>query len=153
MRVLLIDNGKVAGEFFGQSVEELTASNPGAVFVGYSGNLARVIGMDYAAGVLSGEPTPEPAPAPGLRHITQLAFLTRFTDAEAVAIDLASIGATVPAASMRRYLDKVRAATFIDLDRSDTRAGVQALESAGVLAAGRALEILDAPVQPEERPL
>ena len=153
MRVLLIEGGKVAGEFYGATVQELTASNPGALFVADTSGLPRVIGMDYADGVLSGEPTPDPAPAPGLRHITQLAFLTRFTDAEAVAIDLASIGATVPAASMRRYLDKVRAATFIDLDRADTRAGVQALESAGLLDADRALEILDAPIQPGERPL
>ena len=88
-------------------------------------------------------------PAP--RRITRLAFLSRFTDPEAVAIDLASIGATAQAAGMRRYLSKVNAATYIDLDRADTRAGVQALEAAGVLAAGRALQILDAPVQPEER--
>ena len=85
-----------------------------------------------------------------LRHITRLAFLSRFSDAEAVAIDLASIGATPQAAGMRRYMSKVNAATYIDLDRADTRAGVQALEAAGVLAAGRALQILDAPVQPEE---
>jgi hypothetical protein len=87
-------------------------------------------------------------PAP--RRITRLAFLSRFTDPEAVAIDLASIGATAQAAGMRRYMSKVNAATFIDLGRADTRAGVQALEAAGVLAAGRALQILDAPVQPEE---
>ena len=87
-------------------------------------------------------------PAP--RRITRLAFLSRFTDPEAVAIDLASIGATAQAAGMRRYLSKVNAATYIDLDRADTRAGVQALEASGVLAAGRALQILDAPVQPEE---
>ena len=36
-------------------------------------------------------------------RITRLAFVDRFTDAEAVAIDLASIGATVQAASIRRY--------------------------------------------------
>jgi len=87
-----------------------------------------------------------------LRHVTQLAFLSRFTDAEAVAIDLASIGATPQAASMRRYLNKVAAAKFIDLDRPDTRAGVLALEAATLLAAGRALQILDAPIQPAERP-
>lgn len=94
------------------------------------------------------QPVQEPAPA--LRHITRLAFLSRFSDAEAVAIDLASIGATPQAAGMRRYLSKVNTATYIDLDRADTRAGVQALEAAGVLAAGRALQILDVPVQPEE---
>ena len=92
-----------------------------------------------------------PAPQPEVRHITRLAFLSRFTDAEAVAIDLASIGSTVPAASMRRYTTKVNASTFIDLDRADTRAGVTALEGAGLLAAGRALVILDAPVQDFER--
>ena len=94
----------------------------------------------------------EPVPVPELRRITRLAFLDRFTDAEAVAIDLASMGATVEAASVRRYLSKVNAATFIDLDRADTRAGVQALEAGGLLGEGRALEIMDAPVEQHERP-
>ena len=87
-----------------------------------------------------------------LRHITQLAFLNRLTDAEAIALDLASIGATVEAASMRRYLAKVQAAKWIDLDMSDTRAGVQALEAFGLLAPGRAAQILDAPIQAGELP-
>lgn len=85
-------------------------------------------------------------------RITRLAFLSRFTDAEAVTLDLASQGATVQAATMRRYLSKVNAATYIDLSRDDTRAGVIALEGAGILVAGRALEILDAPIQLEEVP-
>ncbi len=96
---------------------------------------------------------PAPPAPPPVRHITRLAFISRFTDEEAVTLDLASIGATVQAASLRRYLNKVNAATFIDLDRPDTRAGVQALEASGVIAAGRAAVILDAPVQPAERPL
>lgn len=89
---------------------------------------------------------------PPPRHITRLAFLSRFTDEEAVTIDLASIGATVEAAMMRRYLSKVEAASFIDLEREDTRKGVLALESAGILAEGRALEILDSPIEPHEVP-
>ena len=93
----------------------------------------------------------EPVPVPELRRITRLAFLDRFTDAEAVAIDLASMGATVEAASVRRYLSKVNAAAFIDMDRADTRAGVQALEAGGLLGEGRALEIMDAPVEQHER--
>lgn len=84
------------------------------------------------------------------RHITQLAFINRFSDSEAIAIDLASQGATVQAAAMRRYQAKVNAASYIDLDRPDTRAGVQALEAAGLLAPGRALTILDAEVQEQE---
>lgn len=90
------------------------------------------------------------APAP-VRRITRLAFLSRFSDAEAIDIDLASIGATEPAAALRRYQAKVSAALWIDLDRADTRAGVQALETAGLLGTGRALEILDAPVTDAER--
>lgn len=85
-------------------------------------------------------------------RITKLAFLSRFTDAEAVALDLASIGATVEAATLRRYTAKVNAASFIDLSREDTRLGVQALEPIGILSAGRAAEILDAPIQPHEVP-
>lgn len=99
-------------------------------------------------------PAPPPAPEPTTepRHITRLAFLNRFTDAEAISIDLASIGATVQEAGLRRYMNKVNAATFIDLARPDTRAGVQALEAGGVLAAGRAAEILDSDILDEERP-
>lgn len=85
------------------------------------------------------------------RLITRLAFLNRFTDEEAIKFDLASIGATLEAASMRRFMQKVNAATNIDLNFADTRAGVQSLEAAGILAAGRASEILDAEIQPAER--
>lgn len=86
------------------------------------------------------------------RIITRLAFLSRFTDAEAVAIDLASIGATVQAAALRRANAKISAAEEIQLDNSETRAGVQALETAGLIASGRAAEILDSPVLPSEVP-
>lgn len=95
---------------------------------------------------------PEAATVIPDKHITKLAFISRFTDSEAVAIDLASIGTTVQAAGMRRYMSKVNAATFVDLSHSDTRNGVQALESAGLLAAGRALAILDTPISDVERP-
>lgn len=85
------------------------------------------------------------------RHVTRLAFLQRFLDSEAIAIDLASIGATPQAAAVRRYLQLVNAATYIDLDRLDTRAGVIALETSGLLQEGRALEILDTPLSDGER--
>lgn len=84
-------------------------------------------------------------------RITRLAFLDRFTDAEAVAIDLASLGATVQAAGLRRYLHKVNSAQHIDLARADLQTGVQALEAAGLLAAGRAEQILTAPITDVER--
>lgn len=87
-----------------------------------------------------------------LSIITRLAFLNRFSDDEAIALDLASIGATVEAAALRRYMAKVDAASFIDLSREDTRQGVQYLETIGILAEGRAAEILDTPATDTEVP-
>ena len=100
-----------------------------------------------------------PALAPDSR-ITKLAFRNRFTSPEKVAIELAALAdpaAPMPqrqqAAALRANQADLAAATFVDLARPDTRAGVQVLEAAGLLAEGRALEILDAPIQSEERPL
>lgn len=90
--------------------------------------------------------------APAGTRITKLAFLTRFTDAEAVAIDLASIGATEQAASIRRYLNLVDAAAFIDLARPDLHTSLSALETVGLLSAGRADAIINTPIQPIEVP-
>ena len=96
--------------------------------------------------------------APDTR-LTKLAFRNRFTQAEKVMLEIAALdnpAAPMPqrqqAAALRATLSDTAAATFIDLIHADTRAGVQMLETAGLLAAGRALEILGAPVTPEERP-
>lgn len=112
-----------------------------------------VLGEASPEWALPDPPQPELGQASSERRITKLAFMTRFTDAEAVMIDLASQGATVAAATMRRYQAKVNAAEWIDLDRADTRAGVQALEVVGLLGSGRAREILDTSVADDERPL
>lgn len=101
-----------------------------------------------------------PPPAPADRRITRLAFRNRFTQAELVAIEIAAIddptapmSARQQAAAIRVMQRQVDNANFIDLDRADTRAGVQQLEAAGLLAAGRAAEILDGPIDPAERPV
>lgn len=86
------------------------------------------------------------------KKISQLAFLNRFTDSEAIAIDLASIGATVEAATIRRFMNKVNAAQYIDLKESDLIAGLNSLESSGLLASGRTIEILNNPIQQHELP-
>ena len=105
----------------------------------------------YAAGML--------VLAPATR-ITRLAFRNRFTQAEKVALEIAALdnpAAAMPAraqaAALRANQADLAAATFVDLQCADTRAGVQMLEAAGLLDAGRALEILDAEITPEERPL
>lgn len=94
------------------------------------------------------------------RRVTRLAFRNRFAQAEKIGLEIASLddaAAGMPArqqaAALRAYLADVAAASFIDLNRLDTRAGVQLLETMGLLAEGRALAILDTPVAPEERPL
>lgn len=84
-------------------------------------------------------------------RVTRLAFLSRFTDQEAIQLDLASQGESFEAATLRRYLSKVNAATFVDLERQDTIEGVRALESAGLLASGRADEILQTNITDIER--
>lgn len=101
---------------------------------------------------VAAEPLPEPEPPHVSRDVSRKAFLSRFTDPEAVQIYLASIGATVEAAQVRRYLSKVNAAQHIDLNDTETREGVHALEAVGLIAPGRALEILDSPIQPKELP-
>lgn len=123
---------------------------------------AEVLTIDAERKVVISTRAAEPDPdyvAPA-RHITRLAFRNRFAQAEKVALEIAALdnpAASMPqrqqSAALRATLADTAAATYIDLSRPDTRGGVQMLESAGLLAEGRALEILDAPIQPEERPL
>jgi len=110
-----------------------------------------LIGQRWNAETQAFEPGPPPELPTG-RLVSNKAFLSRFTDDEAIDIDLASMGATREAATVRRYLSKVNAAQHIDLADDETRTGVQALEAAGLLQPGRALVILDAPIEPKELP-
>ena len=110
-----------------------------------------LIGQRWNAETQAFEPGPPPELPTG-RLVSNKAFLSRFTDAEAIDIDLASVGATREAATVRRYLSKVNAAQHIDLADDETRTGVQALEAAGLLQPGRALAIIDAPIEPKEQP-
>jgi hypothetical protein len=141
-----IINGRVHGVFEYDTLPEFA---PDVVMIPLEGGSPVAAGWLYDGSVFT---APAPVAVIEARKVTRLAFLSRFTDSEAITLDLASQGATVEAATMRRYLSKVNAATYIDLDRGDTRAGVIALEGAGILGAGRALEILDAPIQPSELP-
>ena len=110
-----------------------------------------LIGQRWNAETQAFEPGPPPELPTG-RLVSNKAFLSRFTDDEAIDIDLASMGATREAATVRRYLSKVNAAQHIDLADDETRTGVHVLEAAGLLQPGRALVILDAPIEPKELP-
>ena len=105
----------------------------------------------------AGESSPPPAAPVARRWITRLAFDNRFTTAESVRLEIAqlddpgaSMSARQAAAALRASQRKVDRALYIDLERADTRAGVQQLEALTLLEAGRAAQILDAPIQPEE---
>lgn len=91
-------------------------------------------------------------------HITKLAFRNRFTRAEKVIIEMAALDdPSAPleqrqqAAALRADLKDQQDATYIDLSREDLQEGIRALETVGLLGAGRAEEILTAPVADLER--
>jgi hypothetical protein len=70
--------------------------------------------------------------------MTKLAFLRRFTDTEYAAIKAAT--ATNPAIDF--FWQKFLMAQDIKIGDAELVAGIRALESAGLIAAGRAAEIL-----------
>lgn len=105
---------------------------------------------DEVAGY-SWEVTPADVPVP--TRMTVYAFLRRFTNEEAVAIDIASYGETAEAAGVRRYMSLVTNALSIDLSLAELRDGVNALEATGILAEGRATEILDTPIDRTKAPI
>lgn len=146
-----IVNGEVAN-----MVVQLSAPTFGdGSWVDVTGQPIRIGDKDDGSGVFV---TPVVVELP--RHITQLAFARRFSTAERVRLKLAAVidpsattEARAQAAAIAVYVDDVFSATYIDLDRIDTRAGVEALQLIpGMLdGPGRAAEILDNPVQSHER--
>lgn len=103
-------------------------------------------------------PEPSAPTAVVVRHLTKLAFRNRFTRAEKVTLEMAALDNPAATIAQRQQSAALRAdfkdqegATFIDLARPDLRAGVQSLEALGLLARGRAAEILDAPITDIER--
>ena len=93
-----------------------------------------------------------------VKYLSKLGFRNRFTPAEKATIEFAALdspSAGMPArmqsAGIRAALADQRDATYIDPTRPDTRQGVLDMEAAGLLTAGRALEILDAPIEDHEQ--
>jgi len=92
-------------------------------------------------------------------RISKLAFLNRFTDAEYIAVDLASIdnpSATTEQrqgqAMLRMFLSKIDKAAHINLDLQQTKDGINALAAMGLLTTERATAILTDTITSEERP-
>lgn len=80
---------------------------------------------------------PAPPTAPK-NAITVLAFRSRFTQAEKQAIYTAA----KTSVDVQIWLDDLAVATEVILDDARTMAGVQAMESVGLISAGRSAEIL-----------
>lgn len=72
------------------------------------------------------------------REITKLQYMERFTDQELQ--DIYTAAKTFVAIEV--WLEKFKATTQVDLNDPRILAGLQALETAGLLASGRAQEIV-----------
>jgi hypothetical protein len=104
-------------------------------------------------------PTEVSVPIAETSKITKLAFRNRFTTAEKVALEMASIDnpSGTPQerqlqAALRVYLKDLDNATYVDLARTDTQYGVQQLAGLGLITSARATTILTSPIQPYEIP-
>jgi len=120
---------------------------------------ADIVGGTIGDRFVNGQVLPAEKPTEPGRKITVLAFRRRFTAIEKATIEFAaahnpfvSTEQQLRQATIRAYLADVATAKHIEPDRDDTRAGVEVLEHFGLLAVGRAAQILDAPIQPHELP-
>jgi hypothetical protein len=97
-------------------------------------------------------------PPPLRRLITKYAFRSRFTQTEKEDLELAAAhnpADTAPAkrqaARIRLWMEDIRSADYIDLDDQRIINGVNAMETAGIVASGRADIILGDPIEEDER--
>jgi len=86
----------------------------------------------------------EASPPPAVRIITKLEFRRRFTLTERIALDAAPTNAALDAtlrATLFTMTKDLELAESINLDDPDVVAGLALIESAGLIAAGRAAAI------------
>jgi hypothetical protein len=81
--------------------------------------------------------------------ITVLALRNRFTQTEKVTLEMAALDNPAATAQQRQLAAAIRVmmadlnvATFVDVTRPDTIAGIHSLETYGLIGAGRAAQIL-----------
>ncbi|PUB82368.1 MAG: hypothetical protein DBP02_15050 [gamma proteobacterium symbiont of Ctena orbiculata] len=130
-RLALIENGVVKNVFKSPSLD-----HPGAIDVSDQPTIGP--GWTYDGVTFSAPTPPEPGPAPTTYQITPTELLRRFTITEKAAIVAAQ--ATDPVVGA--FMFTLQVAKVIDSDNQDLIGGVTYMESAGLIATGRAAEIL-----------
>ena len=83
-------------------------------------------------------PQPEPPQPKPKRTMTHLEFMRRLTDAELAQI----YGAARQSPALEVWLEKFKMAKEISLDDPEIVQGIHVLEQMGLLAEGRAVEVL-----------
>lgn len=139
MRLAHIENGIVTNISLGE-IEATQQAYPNQIIVETSEGQ---IGWFYGDGIFT--PPNEKVEEPKTK-ITRLAFRNRFSLEEKTLLYTTA----KTNIQIQIYLDDVNAATYIDLSRPDTRFGVITLENIGIIAPGRAAQILDTPAQTHE---
>lgn len=119
-----------------QSVVNITGQNP-----------EPTLGWVLSNGVLI-DPT---GMAKTSRYISKEKFLSRFTDAELIAIETFANGTSAPAMALRVSMRKQQVAEYIDLDYDKTVQGIMGLVALGLLTSDRANAIIYTPVTETER--
>jgi hypothetical protein len=128
-----------------------------------------VVETDVAApgwGYISGEfiaPAPDPDPQPDPSNpdgdgpfLSNYAFDMRYTLPERIAIKRLADqrnedgSYTDTALAVQVNVERAQKAKFVNPQRTETRKGVMQFVALSILTEDRALEILDAPIQPEE---
>lgn len=126
-----------------KSVKSDYVLNPGEIEINeYNSSF---IGAKYVNGSII------PQPPKQSFKITKRSFFNRLLPEEEIAIDLASYGQTVEAATVRRFMRRVNESPYVDLDLQETKDGLAFMEQVGYLGQGRANIILTTPIAEDER--
>lgn len=85
------------------------------------------------------------------KKITKLALRNRFTITEKVMIEAAAAQNTTDGFLLKSWLADFNVSTYVDLSRTDTITGINFLEQKGLIASGRADQILNVDISDIER--
>ena len=125
-----VGKGKELGERFSVVDGKLVDNFPGKT----DEEVLSILAEQAAKVVEAADQPPKPAPRP----ISKLEFMERFTDEELAAI----YAAAKTDVRVEIWVDKLKLAEFVDLTDPRIRNGIINLEAAGLIAKGRADEIL-----------